>query len=150
MASQIVSDYCLSILKAFSAALPPDISTRKPVKALSVLEEVADSIGCEVDALELSYRYLLKQNLLQLQFPGKDVARVKCFPSHTPSASETLNAATRFHRVLAITPAGYKLIQLSEDSSCRSKLSVQPVFDNVCKLATLGKTVFELKNLLFP
>lgn len=151
MYPQIKPDYCLTILKAFSDALPPDTTKRKSVKALDVLDETADLLSCTANDLEPSYRYLLDKKLIQLKVPGKVAPIAKGpFPAYVPSASETLQAPTKRHRVLAVTSAGYTLIRLSEDQSCKPKLSLQAVFDNACKLATLGKTLLEIKEKLFP
>lgn len=151
MPPKIDPDYCLAILKAFSEALPPDTDKRRAVKSLAVLDETADNLGCTTNDLEPSYRYLLDKKLLLLKTPGKAAPISKGpFPVYVPSASETLQAPTKRHSVLAVTSAGYTLIQLSEDQSCKSKLSLQTVFDNACKLATLGKTLLEIKEKLFP
>lgn len=146
MPPKIVPDYCLAILKAFSEEISPSISKRKGVKSQEVLDAVADSLHCDPDDLEDSYRYLLNTGCLELYYPGRSAMAGVSVPGKT----ETRQAATKFHRILSVTPAGLDLLALSQDEPCKPKLSVLSVFDTVCKAATLGKTILELKNLLLP
>lgn len=137
----------LDVLRAFSAALPLSAAKRKAVKALVVLN--SDSLSKYSDSdIECSYRYLLAKRMLELQYPGKAPA-LRGFPSvPPPSKSQYLAAATKHHRVLAVTTSGYNLLDLSQNEQVRSKIKLPQAFKTVCDALDACKNTLEIFKLL--
>lgn len=137
----------LNVLQAFASQLPLSSTRRKSVKALSVLNSEALSSYSDEDK-ERAYRYLLDKKMLELQYPQKAPA-MRGFPAvSVPSKSQYRAAETKHHRVLAVTTAGYTLLDFAEKTEVKSKINVQTIFENICTGISAGKDFLELLAIL--
>lgn len=137
------SSCSLAILEAFSSALPLSFTKRRAVKAIEVLKSESLSQFSEEEK-ELSYRYLLSKNLLELQYPQK-VPRMKGFPAvPTPSKREYLSGPTKHHRVLQLTPAGRDLLEVQNGLISKGHHFVCTHFGDICDLISAGCSVLDI------
>lgn len=86
--------------------------------------------------------------MLELQYPQKAPA-MRGFPAvSVPSKSQYRAAETKHHRVLAVTTAGYTLLDFAEKAEVKSKINLQTVFENICTGISAGKDFLELLAIL--
>lgn len=147
MPSLIVNCDCvMDVLSAFSEQLPLSTTRRRPVRSIQVLRHHSLTKYSDSEK-ELAYRYLLDKKMLELRPPQKIPSmKNEKFSVPQPSANIILQKPTKNHHVIAVTPLGYKLLNLIDDPTTKKKLSVRSVFDTVVQLLEAGKTALEIST----